>query len=141
MTKGSKQIGLWSTKGSKQIGAIQKGVTESRNEELDPKCLNGDQEAFAITNRGELIPCCWLDTYVQKMEHNYIMLTLASNLNDYDSIEEILLQDEWVDFRTNLKNGKGFDMCHLMCKKREIPQHKKITIYSDKGVDPWTKAT
>lgn len=127
-------------KSLKPPGALYNAVVASRNKELDPKCINGDQEAFAITNRGELIPCCWLDTYVQKMEHNYGMLTLASNLNDYDSIEEILLQDEWVDFRTNLRNGKGFDMCHLMCKKREIPQHKKMTVYGKDG-KKWTKET
>ena len=127
-------------KGSKLSGPIYKAITESREEELDPKCINGDQEAFAITNRGEVIPCCWLDTYVQKMEHDYGMLTLASNLNDYDSIEEILLQDEWVDFRNNLKNGKGFDICHLICKKREAPQHKRMTVYS-KDRENWTKET
>ena len=127
-------------KGSKLSGPIYKAVSESRKEELDPKCINGDQEAFAITNRGELIPCCWLDTYVQKMEHDYGMLTLASNLNDYDSIEEILLQDEWVDFRTNLRNGKGFAICYLVCKKREAPQHKRMTVYG-KGKEKWKKET
>ena len=39
-------------KGSRGSGPIYKAITESRDEELDPKCINGDQEAFAITNRG-----------------------------------------------------------------------------------------
>ena len=109
---------------------IKEAVYNSKDSELDPKCITGVQEAFAITNRGEVIPCCWLDTSAQKKELEYGMLTLASNLDDYDSIEEILLQDEWVEFRNNLRKGKGFALCHHVCKKRDIPQHKRMTILS-----------
>jgi len=125
---------------SKPHVSITKAVEESRKDELDPKCLNGGQEAFAITNRGEVIPCCWLDTSVQKKEVDYGMLALASNLDDYDSIEEILLQDEWVEFRNNLRQGKGFGICHLVCKKRDVPQHKRMTVLSN-GKEKWTKET
>ena len=109
---------------------IAEAVYNSKDSELDPKCITGAQEAFAITNRGEVIPCCWLDTSAQKTEIDYGMLTLASNLDDYDSIEEILLQDEWVEFRNNLRKGKGFAICHHVCKKRDTPQHKRMTILS-----------
>ena len=52
------------------------------------------------------------------------------DIDDYDSIEEILLQDEWVEFRNNLRKGKGFAICHHVCKKRDTPQHKRMTILS-----------
>ena len=29
--------------------------------ELDPKCFDRRQHNYGFTNRGELIPCCWLD--------------------------------------------------------------------------------
>lgn len=103
------------------------------NSELDPKCINGKQESFAITNRGELIPCCWLDTQVNRKDEDYMTLVLASNLNDYDSIEEILLQPEWINFRENLKNNKGFKVCHLVCKKRDNAQHKREVILDEEG--------
>ena len=101
--------------------------------ELDPKCLNGKQSSFAITNRNELIPCCWLDTQVNRKDEDYMTLVLASNLNDYDSIEEILLQPEWIEFRENLKQNKGFTICHHVCKKRDTPQHKREMILDEEG--------
>jgi len=125
---------------------VNQGITEAiendKESELDPKCISGSQEAFAITNRGEVIPCCWLDTSIQRKDMDYGMLTLASNLDDYDSIDEILLQDEWVEFRNNLRKGKGFALCHHVCKKRDTPQHKKMTILgTGENNNGWTKAT
>lgn len=111
------------------------------NSELDPKCLNGQQEAFAITNRGELIPCCWLDTGLSRDDLDYEALALASNINDYDSIDEILLQPEWIEFRKNLRNGKGFKFCHLQCKKRDKPQHKREMWIDEDGNVKQSKET
>ena len=82
-------------------------LTRLKGTELDPKCIDGRQEAFAITNRGELIPCCWLDTQVNRKDHDYMELLLASYIDDYDSIEEILLQTSGLSFRENLKKVKG----------------------------------
>lgn len=101
-------------------------------EKLDPKCLNGKQEAFALTNKGQLIPCCWLDTQAQRAESDYQQLLMVSHVDDYDSIEEIFLTDEWVEFYSNLKKGKGFSHCHRICKWRESDQHKKEIILDKK---------
>ena len=38
--------------------------------ELDPKCFDRRQESYAITNRMELIPCCWLDNQVNRKDIN-----------------------------------------------------------------------
>lgn len=99
--------------------------TVDRQSELDPKCINGGQEAFAITNRMELLPCCWLDTQINRTDKDYIQLLWASRIYDYDSIEEIFLTDEWIKFKNDLEAGKGFPVCHVVCKKRENPQHKR----------------
>ena len=99
-------------------------MKEYHKVKLDPKCLNNKQGAFAMTNRGELIPCCWLDTDQQREEIEYKELLLASRIDDYDSIEEIYLTDEWIQFYENLKNGIGFLKCHEICKWRETDSHK-----------------
>ena len=109
--------------------------------ELDPKCFDRRQEAFGLTNRGELIPCSWLDNQVNRKDPDYAKLLLASNIYDYDTIEEILLTDEWIEFRDNLKNGKGFTICYLVCKKRDTPQHKRETFYNDVGKKSYIKET
>lgn len=113
----------------------------SKETELDPKCLDRRQEAFGLTNRGELIPCCWLDNQVNRQDPDYGQLLLASRIDDYDSIEEILLTDEWVEFYQNIAKGKGFTICHLVCKKREAPQHKRETFLNKEGDEAYVKET
>lgn len=107
------------------------GTIMDRKSELDPKCFDRRQESYAITNRMELIPCCWLDNQVNRQDIEYGQLLLASRIYDYDSIDEILLTDEWIEFYENLGKGKGFPMCHVVCKKRDVPQHKTESFYRD----------
>jgi hypothetical protein len=108
---------------------------EEKLPELDAKCFNKKQPAFAITNRGEVIPCCWLDTKVQREEEDYQKLLAVSHLDDYDSVDEIFLTEEWVNFFENLSKGKGFTICHHVCKKRTVDQHKKEIYYDSKTGD------
>ena len=98
--------------------------------EIDPKCVTGIQDAFGLTNKGELIPCCWCDTSKVRNNPAYQRLLAVSKIADYDSIEEIVLQDEWIEFQNNLKNNVGFEVCYTICKKRDTPQHK-AEIYID----------
>lgn len=89
--------------------------------ELDPKCLDERQDAFALTNKGELIPCCWLDCHRSRTtDKEYQKLLSVSRIDDYDDIEEIFFTDEWLSFIRNLYNGKGFKECHFKCKKEAI---------------------
>jgi hypothetical protein len=92
---------------------------------IDPKCLDKRQQMFGFTNQGQLIPCCWLDTKDTRKDPKYQKLLEVSKLDDYDSIEEILLNNEWIEFINDLKNDKGFPMCYEVCKKRETPQHMR----------------
>jgi len=111
------------------------------NSELDPKCFDRRQEAFALTNRMEVIPCCWLDTQVNRQNFEYQQLLLASRLEDYDSVEEIFLTEEWIEFRNNLSKGKGFPLCHLVCRKRNSPQHKKEIFLESEQTKGYVKST
>jgi hypothetical protein len=100
--------------------------------ELEPKCFNHKQPAFAMTNRGEVIPCCWLDTQMNRINQDYQKLLMVSNLDDYDSVDEIFLTDEWVQFYDDLQNGKGFPTCYQICRKRDEDQHKREVVYDAK---------
>lgn len=116
-------------------------MDERRKAKLDPKCLNGKQAAYAMTNKGELIPCCWLDTQEQRAEQDYQEFLWASRIDDYDSIEEIFLTDEWVEFFKNLKEGRGFLKCHDICKWRENDSHKHETFMDAKTKKKTRKKT
>lgn len=100
--------------------------------ELEPKCFNHKQPAFAMTNRGEVIPCCWLDTQKNKVTTEYKKLLMVSNLDDYDSVDEIFLTDEWVQFYKDLQNNIGFPTCYQICSKKDADNHKKETVFEAK---------
>lgn len=102
--------------------------------EVDPKCMNKRQGNYGFTNRGELIPCCWLDTQDNRKDEKYKKLLAVSNISDHDSVEDIVMQKEWIDFYNELKQGRGFPQCHHVCQKRENPQHQKQTFYKDNKV-------
>jgi len=97
--------------------------------EIDAKCKDKRQPAFGFTNRGELIPCCWLDTQKNRSDKKYQKLLSVSKISEHKSIENIILQPEWIEFHNDLDNNKGFPMCYIVCKKRKQPGHQKQTTY------------
>jgi hypothetical protein len=84
--------------------------------QFDPMCLKNEVHV-AITNQGELIPCCYLDTPQNNLDSKYKKLLKVSKINDYDNIEEIYLTKEWIEFAENLRNHKGFNVCQNVCPK------------------------
>ena len=90
--------------------------------QLDPMGLKNEVHV-AITNQGELIPCCYLDNPKNNLDPEYKKLLKVSKINDYDNIEEIYLTKEWIEFAENLRNHKGFSACRNIC-----PKHRKIDI-------------
>ena len=84
--------------------------------QLDPMCLKNEVHV-AITNQGELIPCCYLDNPKNNLDLEYKKLLKVSKINDYDNIEEIYLTKEWIEFAENLRNHKGFMACQNVCPK------------------------
>lgn len=108
--------------------------------EIDAKCMDNRQEAFGITNLGQLIPCCWADNQFNRKDKDYQKLLMASHITDYDTIEEIFETEEWINFFVGLKENKGFAVCYNVCKKRESPQHKKEVFVNKDGED-YVRAT
>lgn len=114
----------------KEVEEYKKDARE--NVEIDAKCMDDRQPAFGITNLGQLIPCCWCDTAYNRQDMNYQKLLMASNISDYDTIDEILTTDEWIDFYEGLKENRGFAACYHVCRKRSTPQHKREVILNRK---------
>ena len=101
---------------------------------LEPRCMpaKGSIEKrmqAAMTNRGELIPCCWMDQ-ASALEHPVMKQMLkVSKISEHNSIEDILLTKEWQEFARNLaeKNlKKVIPTCITHCKKRTGRDRQKI---------------
>ena len=101
---------------------------------LEPRCMPAkgsieNRMQAAITNRGELIPCCWIDQ-AKVLKHPIIKQMLkVSKISDHNSIEDILLTKEWQEFARNLaeKNlDKTLPVCNIHCKKRTGRNRQKI---------------
>jgi len=114
----------------------------TKKEELEPQCLKVDPQGnimqAAIDNRGHLIPCCYCDTPETEKDINYQKLLKVSKISDYDNIEEIYLNKEWVEFVENLRNNIGFHACYLTCRKNKDPNNitrKERTYFKGKLLD------
>jgi hypothetical protein len=103
---------------------MNKKIEDNIEFELDPMCLKNEMQV-AITNKGELIPCCYLDTPRNNLDLEYKKLLKVSKISDYNSIEEIYLNKEWIEFAENLRNHKGPFGCKLTCPKKR--DEKNIT--------------
>jgi hypothetical protein len=99
--------------------------------ELDPQCFKGTI-AFAVTNRGHLIPCCRCDDPPTVRDPEFQKLLAVSKISDYNSIEEILATKEWLEFEENLRNHKGPDACIKTCRKNKEEKDTQVL----KMIDP-----
>lgn len=87
-------------------------------EKIEPKCCNNDIQ-FAITNRGHLVPCCYVDSYQGMKDPFFQKLLTVSKITDYDSLEEILQTKEWKELeQILLGDGPYPSVCAHICKKR-----------------------
>ena len=101
---------------------------------LEPRCMpkHGSIEErmqAAITNRGELVPCCWIDQALARNEPVIQQMLKVSKINDHNSIEDILATKEWQEFARNLaeKNmNKVLPVCIHHCQKRAGKNRQKI---------------
>ena len=99
-------------------------------QKLDPECFKGNI-SFAITNRGELIPCCYCDTPDTINDPKFTKLLAVSKISEVDSIQEILLTDEWQEFYNDLLNHKGPPACWSTCndeKGNNIGQRRETVV-------------
>ena len=100
---------------------------------LNPRCIAGTMQA-AVTNRGHLIPCCWLDDK-NNLNHPIMKSLLkVSKISEVDNIEQIVFTKEWIEFEKNLKE-RNFDKilptCKHQCQVREDKDKIKKEIFFD----------
>ena len=108
---------------------------------FSPKCFPHGKERrqqVALTNKGELIPCCWLDQRDKLKHPTMVALLKVSKVDDYEKIEDIFKTNEWQEFAKNLaeKNmDKIMPVCKDHCKVREGKNRFKRETYIYKGVN------
>ncbi len=103
---------------------------------LKPQCIAGTKEA-AVTNRGHLIPCCWLDDPDTGSLDHPIMLDLlkVSKVSEVKNIEEIVSTKEWRDCYKNLEE-ENFDKIVPTCKKQcQIRDGEILNKIKKEGLD------
>jgi len=97
---------------------------------LKPQCIAGIKQA-AVTNRGHLIPCCWLDDPTHGALDHPILESLlkVSKVSEVKNIEQIVSTKEWKDWYKNLEE-ENFDKivptCKLQCQVRDDEILNKI---------------
>lgn len=106
------------------------------NKKLDPKCFK-EEMGFAITNRGELIPCCRCDNTMNDNDVEFQKLLAVSNISNYEKIEDILKTKPWKRFYKNLSNDIGPPSCYHSCKANK-EEHE---IQTNHEFDPKTNKT
>ena len=106
---------------------------------FSPRCMPHGKERrqqVALTNRGELIPCCWMDQKEVVTTPEVQKLLRVSRIKDYDKVEDILETKEWQEFANNLaeKNmDKVLPVCKQHCRVREGRDRLKKEDYHYKG--------
>ena len=103
------------------------------NYELDPDCFKG-KAAFAVSNRGHLIPCCMCDDPKTMDDPEFQKLLDVSSISEFKSINDIIKQKEWIEFFENLRNNKGPYACYYICRKTRKEEETQVL----KIMDPKT---
>ena len=107
--------------------------------ELEPRCMiqgNERRQQAAVTNRGHLIPCCWIDQ-TEELKHPTMQKILAvSKISEVESIDEILLSEPWQKFAKDLAENNFKEImpvCVTHCIKRYDKDKLKDEEYHIKG--------
>ena len=108
--------------------------------ELEPRCmLQGKQrrQQAAVTNRGHLIPCCWIDQQKYLSHPTMKEMLKVSKISEVESIDEILKSKPWQTFAKNLAERNMKDImpvCISHCKKWSGGKdQQRIEVLHEKG--------
>lgn len=73
------------------------------NKQFKPMCMNHKTD-MAVTNRNQLLPCCYIDSPIHLQNSTLKKLAQASDLSK-NSIDEILQSKEWVGLNRKLQEA------------------------------------
>lgn len=79
---------------------------------FNPKCITENRD-LAYTTTGHLTPCCWVNDNYEKYLKD--IQSLEMHIDNFDSIEDILLSKPWRVFFDMLMNNP--DDAPQVCKK------------------------
>ena len=103
-----------------------------------PRCMfknKAKSQQAAVSNRGHLIPCCWLDN-ANTLNHPIMKeLLKVSKINEVEDIEQIVFSKEWQEFEKNLRErnmDKILHCCKHHCRLREDKDKLKIETHYGK---------
>ena len=108
---------------------------------FSPKCLPEGKERsqqVALTNRGHLVPCCFIDQKEDLRHPTMFKMLKVSKVSDYDDVKDIFKTKEWQEFAKNLaeKNmDKVMPVCKKHCKIRDSKNRLRKENYIYKGVN------
>lgn len=102
---------------------------------LRPKCLTGEQ-SYAYTNRGHLIPCCYCDTINSYKDPNFKKLLAVSKVSEHESIEDIIMQNEWLEFEENLREQNLDKVLRTCIKTCQVREDKEDVVRRETYIEP-----
>lgn len=102
---------------------------------LRPKCLTGEQ-SYAYTNRGHLIPCCYCDTINSYKDPNFKKLLAVSKVSEHESIEDIIMQNEWLEFEENLREQNLDKVLRTCIKTCQVREDKEDLVRRETYIEP-----
>ena len=125
-------------KNNPKAGVTSNYLTPKGPIKLMPRCMfknKAKSQQAAVSNRGHLIPCCWLDN-TNTLNHPIMKeLLKVSKINEVEDIEQILFSKEWQEFEKNLRErnmDKILDCCKHHCRLREDKDKLKIETHYGK---------
>ena len=84
---------------------------------IQPRCEKGtESKDYAYSAKGFILPCCWCDTITPQSDPELNKLFNPNlHLSNVDSIDEVLLSDEWLNFKKSIT--KDYDKAPDVCKR------------------------
>lgn len=96
-----------------------------KNVKLKPLCFEG-KISFAVTNNGYLIPCCRCDNPETMNDPEFQKLLSVSKIEDHESVDQILIKPEWIEFAERLQQHQGPNACITTCREDKSIDLKQV---------------
>jgi|TARA_B110000444_G_scaffold182342_1_gene171219 hypothetical protein len=125
-------------------GNVENNLTdEERNNiksdvKIKAMCFNGDMN-LAVTNRGQVLPCCHCDTETMMNDPDFKKLAENSYLKDYDHVNDILSNDHWQAFHKSLENNRGPFACWDTCRSNKKQGKQEMTVAEGGKLKIWER--
>ena len=72
--------------------------------EFKPLCI-ANKTDMAVTNRNQLLPCCYIDTPHYLEDSTLKKLVESSDISKHKSLEDIINSKEWVELKEKIQKA------------------------------------